>query len=1287
MGAASRWIGRLLAGLIILSGLLLGALRLALPPLASAYRAELVGLVADQTGLGLQVDSLDLRFRGWQPELLLQGVRLRDPAPGSPQLDLDRIRLRLDLAATLRAGALRIGGATLTGARLAVHLRRDGSLQVAWGEGRGEGAETDAAGLLLAEGTLALEDGELLWVDDRLPGPPLRWVGVGATLRREGDRLDLEARGHLLGRQDGTVALRGYLAGDPEGPEGLSGELYLLLRGRDLARVLALQAGLGLDLSTGGGLESWVEIQGGRLRSLSQRWQLEDLTLSRPGGGGFQAESLGALLRWRARDKGWDLDVRDLRLARAGRTSPGVSASLALERGAGGEARLALGAEALDLADLAALAPLLAEGTPTWTAALDGMRPAGTARGLKLVAQQTAGEPWSWSAAAELVGVAAEPWGAWPGVRGLDVSLRGDPQLGVARLASSDLELRFPKLFRQPLHAATLAGELGWQWDPAGSVLELWSPELRLENPDLTTQSALALRLPLDGGGPFLHIETGFRDGDAATTGRYLPVGIMSPGVVGWLDQAIVAGRVPAGRFRLHGPASAFPYRDGQGQFEVAFGVEDLVLDYEAGWPRLEGLGAQVRFLNQGLEIRADQGRILQSRILEAEARIPDLDRNPELRVSGRTAGPLGDALRLLRESPLAPQTGRYVRGMRARGDGRLSLDLSLPLTKGGGERVATTLSWQGDTTLTLEGGLSLERPTGTLSFAGGSLSSKGVQVRLWGQPLEMELATLEERGKRLTRLEARARLGPAALARPYPSPAWAWLKGEAPWRLRLEFPHRPPGAEAPVAFLLDSDLKGLEVTLPAPLGKPLGAKRPFSLEGNLDSGTELRLDGRYGGLWASLLWGRTGEGWRLLGGDLGSGKAAFPAKLAPGLRVRADLDELDGGGWGRWWLGQGESVGAAAGSGPALDVLDLGVKRLDLGALSCTDARLRLGGADGGWRLSLESLQVSGRLELPRAGGDPLSVTLERLDLKPLLQDRPPSPTPTGPEVDPRHLPPLQLSIADLRWGQGQVGRLELQSQPSPEGMRLDRLALEGPLASVQGSGQWLGGRGGGRTRFDLKGRSAEVGKLLRQLGLATAIDKAPLEASLSIGWAGAPYAPGLEGLDGRLEFQFGAGTLLDVEPGVGRILGILNLGALRRRLTLDFRDLFEKGSSFDSIEGLVVLDGRVARTERFTIDAPAAEVKIQGETDLVSRQLDQLVTVIPDLSSSLLVAGTVAGGPLVGAAVLIADQVIGKQVDKLSQYQYRVRGPWENPVFERLGAEPTGEKPGAGSKLEVGP
>lgn len=1282
MGTPLSGILRGIGGLIILAGLLLGALRVGLPPLASAYRTQLVGLVAERTGLALEVDTLELAFRGWQPELLLEGVRLGGEAPGSPHLDLQRLRVRLDVAASLAAGALRIAGASLTGVRLAVHLRRGGSLGVTWLERPGQDTETESLGLLLALARLDLEDGELLWIDDRLPGPPLRWVGVGGTLRREGDRLDLQAQGRLLGAQDGSVTLGGSLVGDPAGPEGLSGELYLRLTGRDLARVLALQAGWGLDLHTGGGVESWVRIEGGRLGRLVQRWQLQDLVLSQPGGKRLGVESLGALLGWRAREQGWDLDVRDLTLRRKGSISPNINASLALERGSEGEVRLALGVDRLDLADLAALAPLLAEGTATWAPLVEGMRPSGTAQGLKGVARRTAGEPWRWSGEVDLVGVAAEPWGAWPGVRGLDAALKGDVHLGAARLHSTDLELRFPQLFRQPLQAATLAGELGWEIDAEGRLLDLWGPALRVENPDLATESAFAVRLPLKGGDPWLQIQTRFRDGNAASTGRYLPVGIMPPRVVAWLDRAIRDGRIPSGEFRLQGPASAFPYREGQGAFEVSFTVEDLVLDYQAGWPRLERLGAQVRFLNQGLEIHADQGRILQTPILQADAHIPDLERAPVLRVSGRTAGPLADGLRLLRESPLAAQTGRYVRGMTGRGDGRLALDLTLPLDQAGAEQVATTLSWQGEATLVLmEGALSLEQPRGTLGFANGKLSSKGVQARLWGQPLELDLATLEERGKRLTRLEARARLGPQHLARQYPSPTWQWLKGETPWRLRLEFPHRAPPAEGPVGFLLESDLKGLELALPAPLGKASAAKRPFALEGELGAGPGLRLNSRYGGFWASLGWERTSAGWRLLGGELGSGKAAFPASLSPGLRVRADLDALDGAEWGRWWLDQGEEVGSAAGSGPALERLELGVKRLDLGALRCTDARLRLGGDDGGRWLSLEAPQLAGRLALPGAGGDAFVATLERLDLRALEQDRQGPAASPAPDLDPRRLPPLRIEVADLRWGQAQVGRLELQSRPDPKGMRLERLALVGPLATLEGSGQWLQGTGGGRTQLGLQGRSAEVGKLLEQLGLNTSIERAPLEASLSFGWPGAPYAPGLAGLEGRLEFRFGAGSLLDVDPGLGRVLGILNLGALRRRLTLDFRDLFGKGSSFDSIEGLVVLDGRVARTERLQIDAPSAEVRVQGQTDLVSRQLDQRVTVIPDLSSSLLVAGAVVGGPLVGAAVLVADQVIGKQVDKLSQYQYRVTGTWENPVFERVGAgaEPLPDPPGA--------
>jgi len=60
--------------------------------------------------------------------------------------------------------------------------------------------------------------------------------------------------------------------------------------------------------------------------------------------------------------------------------------------------------------------------------------------------------------------------------------------------------------------------------------------------------------------------------------------------------------------------------------------------------------------------------------------------------------------------------------------------------------------------------------------------------------------------------------------------------------------------------------------------------------------------------------------------------------------------------------------------------------------------------------------------------------------------------------------------------------------------------------------------------------------------------------------------------------------------------VLGLLNLGALRRRLDLDFNDLFGSGYAFEKISG------------RFDI---------------------QIVTVTPHIGTGAAIAGAVAGGP----------------------------------------------------------
>lgn len=149
----------------------------------------------------------------------------------------------------------------------------------------------------------------------------------------------------------------------------------------------------------------------------------------------------------------------------------------------------------------------------------------------------------------------------------------------------------------------------------------------------------------------------------------------------------------------------------------------------------------------------------------------------------------------------------------------------------------------------------------------------------------------------------------------------------------------------------------------------------------------------------------------------------------------------------------------------------------------------------------------------------------------------------------------------------------------------------------------------------------------------------------------------------------DIGKGQLLEVNPGLGgRVFALLNVNALQRRLTLDFSDLFDKGFSFDSIKGDFRLEQGNAYTENFRIKGPAARIDLSGRIGLAAEDLDQRVEVTPKVSSALPVAAAVLGTPAVGAAVLVAQQLLGKEVDKATRTNYQVTGPWNDPVITRI-------------------
>ena len=146
--------------------------------------------------------------------------------------------------------------------------------------------------------------------------------------------------------------------------------------------------------------------------------------------------------------------------------------------------------------------------------------------------------------------------------------------------------------------------------------------------------------------------------------------------------------------------------------------------------------------------------------------------------------------------------------------------------------------------------------------------------------------------------------------------------------------------------------------------------------------------------------------------------------------------------------------------------------------------------------------------------------------------------------------------------------------------------------------------------------------------------------------------------------------GQIVNLQPGAGRMLGLFSVAALPRRLALDFSDLTDKGLAFDTIHGDFNLRDGNAYTDNLLLRGPAAEIGIAGRTGFAARDYDQTAVVTGNLGASLPVAGALAGGPAVGAALLLFSQVFKEPLKGMTRGYYRITGPWENPNVERVGA-----------------
>lgn len=924
--------------------------------------------------------------------------------------------------------------------------------------------------------------------------------------------------------------------------------------------------------------------------------------------------------------------------------------ALWFEYSGGVDPLLALQAEWLDLGDLwPLLRPSLARPLP-----VDSL--AGALSDVTLEWRVPEGRP-ALTARLNQVGFGLDA----PEIRllGLSGEVSSAGNRGRLLLNAQEVDLHWPALFEDSTRVDSLAGTLDWALSDAGLQLEL--PDLAYAVSGVDGVG----RLSREAQGAW-HADFRFLSPDVTTARGKVPL-IWQPSLRRWLEAAANAGELREGHVRLQGQGREIR------RTEVDLALNEVELRFAPGWRPLLADEGTVRIRDRDLDVLVPSGRIGDLAVRDIAARMRP-DPGGLLLIDAVLQGDAATVLDTLLDSPLEPQVRAVVNTVQARGPMTAQLDLALDLRRQERPRWSAQAQLDG-VRLDISGWPSpLNDLRGPLLLGSEGLASDGLRGAMNGWPLRLRAS---RRGGRSTvRASGPVRLD--EIPTDWPLPMWLQnrLHGTTQVAVETEF-----GGSAPPLLTLRTDLVGAAVALPPPLAKPVEQARRTLLRYRPRAGTlELAYD-RALGLSAQ----RLGTPQQRLALHFGSDRLA--PSPAEGLWIDGSLPTLHLGAWLDLLEDmRGGPATPAQGDGGEPPAPDFGGLSLALGGLRYQgqlwpQVNLQVLRSGESWLINLDGESLQGQLLATRdgQGRGAFAGQFERLDWR----FAPPESTAAATDEEGRaaapargvaetlpqaaEAPALDLRVSRFRLNDEDLGPLTLALRPSGGGTAIETLRIGGdttPQLALSGRLQPEGGAAS-TLRFEIDVDDADP--WLRALGYAGQLRAEQLSAEGGLMWRRPEDLAALR-LNGHVRFDLDEGRLVSVDPGAGRLLGLLSVTALPRRFLLDFSDLTDSGLAFDSLSGSYALEEGVARTDNLRINGPSVRVEARGEVDLVQRVQDQRVTIYPGISHGLTAAATVLGGPAVGLFMLFAQELLDKPLDQVGQISYRLSGPLDNPQVEPL-------------------
>ncbi|NLQ16945.1 TIGR02099 family protein [Marinomonas sp. M1K-6] len=907
---------------------------------------------------------------------------------------------------------------------------------------------------------------------------------------------------------------------------------------------------------------------------------------------------------------------------------------------------------------------------------LDGLAPTGMAKNgsVRLWREEQA---LSFQLLSNIQSASVNGYNGIPQANNVNAVLNLSDEEGYIDFRGTGSTIKFDTIYDTVWDTESLSGYVAWQRQQEAFLVSGRDLSVRRNGADISGGFRLEIR---NEAADWLSLDLNGRHIPIADRLAYLPPKALNSNVTSWIDDAFAnTGQIDNLDVLVQSELSegATPH------VRVKMQVHDADVTFDKNWPTAKRVNGNFELDETGVSVFVASASLADLSVADITVSVPIQNGSAEwLNLAGVVEDDAAAILAMLQSTPLADNVLQPFAEWQLDGQVKGRFDVGVPFSGDEHAVVSLGLMFQDNDLLIPEIDLASYVSHGQLNYS----SSKGITnsefaIQALGGESHLVLSSVDAASGELAivgDLSGDVGMNELVAWRKLPAAMGRRVSGKTSYSGKLFINQSQNGQ---VDLTITSDLAGVTVDLPEPVGKDDKMTRSLRVK-VMQHEQDLVVDVGYADFVKSRFLLQSGV---FVGGEVmvnGGADKAMGEAIPKGLVVTGDFERFYFEAWQPILADFSAQPQTPVGDNAAL-VLPNWLSRVDFivdevvvnpnntwhnfkVAYNASAQKMLLVNAD---EVNFSFADVNG---VPNLHFGFLSWNTAPTEVSDIGKK-------TEPPVSARQIPTMVLSVDQLYLNQKPYGDWQLTLSQEGDSLRIDPITSRLSTGHFNGHLLWQDKGEQSSVALVLSTKGADLAELTKKFSNEAFVTSKRFNVEVALNWQGHPFYFDRESVTGQINFLAENGNFSQVDelPAFMKMLGIFNIGALNRRLLLDFSDVYEPGLTYDEFRGALSLDGGIlTTTSPVTITSPTAEMVLAGKADIVNETLDETLTATFPLTGALPLAGLLWGTPQIAGLLFITDKLIGDQLSKVTSVQYQIKGSFDQPVMTPVRYRPLERK-----------